>query len=439
LTTYRLFPATNGPTTPVSYSGNILVGVIFEVTQGGMFFNGYYHWVPGTNGDTVARKFCLWQIKGASSGVLIPAATVTSGTLTAGQWNFVPLATPVPLAIGTAYNACTGWSAVHGFPDSDTSGAGTGAGDSFGTGGHTAGITQGPLFAFSDGAGGGGTKPEPYGTPQGVFSTAGTDPAVNMPGTGSNSGNFWMDVQVDDTTPANYSGTYRLYPNKTDANSATVADLAVDYVVATEFHLSQACTLNKIWYYSPSGTAQLATSADIWSILGANSGSIVAGTNSPSWSGAAGSGWISTSFAGVTLPAGIYKVSVFNNAATPDGWSAKDASTNYWGTGVGGSGITWTPVSAPGLSTASNAYNFVGANGGSTPPFTDGTILPGQCTFAQSGTNIYPYLYVNGLAQNYWLDVEVTPVPPSTGAPGLPQVITAGQTAYQRETYRFSI
>jgi hypothetical protein len=73
-------------------------------------------------------------------------------------------------------------------------------------------------------------------------------------------------------------------------------------------------------------------------------------------------------------------------------------------------GITWGPLNAPGLATASAAYNFVGANGGSTPPFTDGTILPGQCTFAQSGTNIYPYLYVTGLAQNYWVDVEVTPV-----------------------------
>ncbi len=418
MTTSRLFPSTNGPSSPVSYSGNFLAGVLFKVTAGGMWLNGYYHWVP-TGGDTVARKFALWQITGNGTGNLISAATVTSGTLTVNSWNFVALPTPVPLAIGTTYNACTGWSAVHGFPDSDTSGAGTGAGDSFGTGGHTAGITQGPLFAWSDTAGGGGTKPEPYGNVQGVFSTAGTDPAVNMPGAGSNSANFWMDIQVDDTGPAGYSGTYRLYPNKQDANSATVADASVDYVVATEFRLSQACTLNKIWYYSPSGTAQLATSADIWSVLGANSGSVVAGTNSPSWSGAAGSGWISTSFAGVTLPAGSYKVSVYNNAGSPDGWSAKDANTNYWGTGGDGvNGITWGPLSAPGLSTASSAYNFVGANGGSTPPFTDGTILPGQCTFAQSGTNIYPYLYVNGLAQNYWLDAEVTPVPPvATPAP----------------------
>lgn len=415
MTTYRLFPATNGPAAPISYAGPFLCGVLFKVTAGGMWFNGFYHWVPA-GGDTVARKFCLWQITGNGAGVLIPAATVTSGALTAGQWNFVPLSSPVPLAIGTAYNACTGWAAVHGFPDSDTGGAGTGAADSFGTGGHTAGITSGPLFAFSDGAGGGGTRPEPYGTAQGVFSVAGTDPALTMPAAGSNSGNFWMDVQVSDTGPAGYPGPYRLYPGKADANPATTNDAPVNYVLATEFRLAQPCTLNRIWYYSPPGTAQLATSCRIWSILGANSGAQVTGSTSPSWSGPAGSGWVSCAFSGVTLPAGSYKVSVYNGAATPDGWGAKDASTNYWGTGDGAAGITWGPLTAPGLAGASAAYEFNGSNPGTTPPFTNGTTEPGQCTFVNGTGDVYPPLYVDGLAQNYWLDVEVTPVAAASGA-----------------------
>lgn len=420
MTTYRLFPSTSGPSSPAAYSGNFLCGVVFKVTQGGMWLNGYYHWVPAA-GDTVARKFALWNIKGAATGVLVAGSSVTSGTLTAGQWNFVALATPIPLAIGTAYNAATGWVATAGFPDSDTAGAGTGAADSFGTGGHTAGITQGPLFAFSDIAGGGGTKGEPYGTAQGVFSTAGSDPTVTMPNTGSNSGNFWMDVQVSDTGPAGYTGSYRLYPNKADTNSATVADAAVDYSIATEFELTVPCTLNRIWYYSPAGTAQLATSCRIWSISGPGSGSSVATNTSPSWSGAAGSGWVSCSFSGVTLPAGSYKVSVYNGAGTPDGWSAKDASTTYWGTGGdGAAGITWGPLTAPGLSTASLAYKFFAGNAGATPPFSDGTTTePGQCTFVNGTGDTYPYLYVDGLAQNYWLDVEITPVPGAVAAPRL--------------------
>ena len=410
MTTYRLFPSTNGPGSPVAFAGNFLCGVVFKVTQGGMFFTGYFHWVP-TGGDTVARKFALWQIKGTGSGVLVSGSVVTSGTLTVNTWNFVPLTTPIPLAIGTAYCAATGWVAVNGFPDSDTTGAGTGAVDSYGAGGHSAGITQGPLFAFSDQPAA-GTKGEPYGTPQGVFSAAlGSDPSVNMPNQGSNSGNFWMDAQVSDATPAGYSGTYRLYPNKVDANSTTVQDSAVNYSVATEFHLSQSCALNKIWYYSPAGTAQLATSCRVWSILGADAGNSIVTNTSPAWSGAAGSGWISCSFSNTVLPAGSYKVSVFNGAGTPDGWSAKDASTNYWGSGGDGvNGITWGPLSAPGLSAASLAYKYVGTDPGNTPPFTDGSTTElGQCTFVNGNGDFYPYLYVDGLAQNYWLDAEVTP------------------------------
>ena len=416
MTTYRLFPSTNGPGSPISYSGNFLAGVVFEVTQGGMWFQGYWWWVP-SGGDTGAQKFALWNVTGGGTGTLVTAATVTSGTLTAGNWNFVALSVPIQLSIGTQYCACTGWSAVHGFPDSDTAGAGTGAVDSYGPGGHTAGITNGPLFAWSDNTIG-ASAPPPYGN-QGVFSVAGTDPAVTMPASQSNSGNFWIDLQVSDTPPVGYSGSYRLYPNKVDTNIATIPDLNVDYVVATEFTLSQSCMLNKIWYYSPAGTAQLATSADIWQIQGPNAGTIVAGTDSPSWSGAAASGWVSTSFSGVTLPPGSYKVSVFNNAATPDEWSAKDASTNYWDTGVGAAGITSGPLTAPGLSTAHLAYEF-NNNAGGNPPFSNGITERGQCTFAQSGTNIYPYLYVDGLAQNYWLDVEVTPV----SAPS-PQVVAS--------------
>lgn len=327
MTTYRLFPSTNGPSSPASYTGNFLAGVIFKVTQGGMWLNRYWHWVPGTNGDTVARKFALWAVTGNGTGTLISAATVTSGTLTAGQWNSVDLPSPVQLAVGTSYIAATGWSAVHGFPDSDIGGAGTGAVDSYGTGGHTAGITNGPLFAFSDNANG-GTKGEPYGMSQGVFSTAGTDPAATMPTTGSNAGNFWMDVEVSDTGPAAYSGSYRLWPNKFDANSVTVVDTTTGDVIATEVHLSQPCTLNKIWYYSPSGAAALGNWAGIYQITGANSGTLVAQIASPSWSGAAASGWVSASFAGgTTLPAGSYKVCVGGPASQ---WGPKDANTDYW-------------------------------------------------------------------------------------------------------------
>lgn len=436
MATYRLFPAASGPASPASYTGPFLAGVLFEVLQGGMWLQGYWIWVPGTNGDTVSRPFALWNVTGNGAAALIPPATVAaSGTLTAGQWNFVPLANWAPLSLGTTYNACTGWSTTHGFPDSDT---GSDPANCYGTGGHTAGITSGPLHAFSDITG--GTSPEPHGNVQGVFSASlGTDPTVSAPFQGSNAANFWVDIQVSDTPPPGYGGSYRLWPNKVDTNVQTVPDASVNYVVATEIHLLQPCTLNEIWYYSPAGTVQLATACDVWAITGAASGVQVATSSSPSWSGAAGSGWVGCPFGTVNLPAGQYKVAVFNNAGTPDGWSAKDANSNYWDTGIGGSGIASGPVFAPGLSAASLAYEFDGAGAARTPPFSTsgGAIERGQCTFAQPvtppGPDMYPYLYVDGLAQNYWVDAAFTPV----SAPSAPTLILGGRTARVAETYRF--
>jgi hypothetical protein len=407
VTTYRLFPSTNGPGN-TSYSGPFLAGVLFGVTQGGMWLDSYYFWVPAS-GDVVSRKFALWNVTGNNAATLIPAASVAaSGTLTANSWNQVPLPAPVPLALGTVYNACTGWTVSAGFPDSNTS---TDPGNCYGTGGHTAGITNGPLFAFSDQ---GGSKGEPYGNPQGVFSAAlGTDPTVHAPFAGSNSGNFWVDVLVDTTGPGAYTGPYRLWPNKVDANSVTVQDAAVNYDVATEFALSQPCSLSKVWYYSPPGTAQLATAANVWNITGGGLSGTLAATNaSPSWSGAAGSGWVSCPISG-TLGAGKYKVSVYNSAGTPDGWSAKDANSDYWRNGAAASGITWGPLSAPNLASTSLAYNFNG-NAGGTPPYSDGTTAAAQPTFTQGPPDSYPYLFAAvaspaaGSTQNYWVDVELS-------------------------------
>ena len=415
MTTYRLFDGASGrpgvgssgtqpPASPTDPSGgNFLAGTVFRVTQGGMWLNGYYWWVPPA-GDTGAQKFALWNVTSSTpTQTLITGSVVTSGTLTAGAMNYVPLAVPIPLAIGTDYVAATGWTLGAGFPISTFQ---FGSGDPYSTG-----VVNGPLQAYADGTTG-ASPAEMYSLAQGLFGTAGNDPSVHMPASGSNSSIFWVDVLVSDTGPSSYAGSYRAYPNKYDTNDATVADSAVDYIIATEFRLTQACTLDKIWAYSIASTSQLPTSCNIWTILGPNSGTSIAGTDSPGWSGAAGSGWVSCSFTGVVLPAGSYKVSIFNDSGSPDGWSVKDANSNYWGTGVAGSGITWGPLYFPGLSAASDAYEFNGSDAGSTPPYTNGTIEPGQCTFQQTGTNVYPPLYVDGLAQNYWIDVEVTPVTP---------------------------
>lgn len=365
--TFRLFPSTNGPSSPVSYGGPFLAGVLFEVTKGGIWFDGYWWWVCPSGQSTAAQQFALWAIyNGGSGAALVPGSTVTSGTLAAGQWNYVPLSTPIPLAIGACYDACTGFSG--GFPDT---------GGQFGSGGaYSAGIVNGPLSGFSDQS---GSLPAPFGMSQGVFSVSGTDPTVHMPANGSNSANFWMDLLVDTNPPSGAS--YRLWPSY-PVLPGGASDDTTAYTLATEFQLSESCTLDKIWYYSASGAAALPTQCAIWSV---NSQSVVSSTDntSPSWSGAAASGWVSCAYSGVTLPAGDYKVAVYGGGSR---WY--HVTIDYWGSGGPGvNGITAGPLTAPGLS---------------------GAASPGQSTYTP-GSWAYPQTYGGGNGENYWVDVEVTP------------------------------
>jgi len=366
--TYRLFPSTNGPASPVSYSGPFVCGVVVGVTTGGCWLDGYWWWVCPTGQSTSAQKFALWCLYNSNSGSLVPNSTVTSAALTAGQWNYVKLAAPVPLALGATYVAATGFTGS--FPDTNSQ---------FGSGGpYSAGIVNGPLTAYSDAS---GSNPSPFKTAQAVFSVASSDPTAFAPVYGSSACNFWMDLLVDTSPPAGAS--YRLWPSYPTLPGHLDSDTA-GYTLATEFQLSKSCTLDNIWFYSASGASVLPTRCAIWSV---SSQSVVAGTDntSPSWSGAAGSGWVACSYSGVTLPAGDYKVAVFYGGGAE--WY--QATTSYWGGGgVGASGITNGPVTAPG---------------------TSGATSPGQGTY-NKGSWAYPQTYDSaGSGENYWVDVEVTP------------------------------
>jgi Domain of unknown function (DUF4082) len=366
-TTYRLFATTNGPATPVSYSGPFISGVVAGVTTGGCWLDGYWWWVCPSGQSTAAQKFALWCLYGSASGSLVANSTVTSGALTAGQWNYVPLPAPVPLALGATYVAATGFSGS--FPDT---------GNQFGSGDpYSGGIVSGPLTAYSDAS---GSNPSPFSNDQAVFSVAGTDPSANLPAYGSGSSNFWMDMQVDTSPPAGTS--YRLWPSYPTLPGHLNSDTS-GFTLGTEFVLSQPCTLDNIWFYSASGAGALPTRCAIWNV---GSQSEVSGTDnsSPAWSGPAGSGWVSCAYHGVTLPAGDYKVSVFYGGGSQ--WY--QATTSYWHSGPGGSGITAGPLTAPGLSKATS---------------------PGQSTY-NYGSWAYPNTFASaGDGECNWVDVEVTP------------------------------
>jgi hypothetical protein len=366
--TYRLFPTTNGPSAPVSYSGPFVAGTVIGVTSGGCWLDGYWWWVCPSGQSTAAQKFALWCLSGSGSGLVVAGSTVTSGALTAGQWNYVALPAPLPLAMEATYVATTGFSGS--FPDTSSQ---FGSGDPY-----SGGIVNGPLTAYSDTS---GSLPSPLNTAQAVFSVASSDPTASLPAYGSSSSNFWMDVQVTTAAPAGTS--YRLWPSYPTIPGHLNSDIA-GYTLATEFQLSKSCTLDNIWFYSSSGAGVLPTRCAIWDV---STQAVVSGTDNtaPTWSGAAGSGWVSCGYSGVTLPAGDYKVAVFYGGGSP--WY--QATNGYWASGgPGASGITTGPVTAPGTSAA-------------TPP--------GQGTYNYASW-AYPQTFASaGNGENYWVDAEVTP------------------------------
>jgi hypothetical protein len=393
MASYRLFPNTQGPSSAISYSGNFTTGVVFKVTTDGCWLEGYWWWVAG-NGPTAAQKFALWLVTNTGIGVVIPAATVTSGTLSPG-WNFVPLPAPIPLSVGgfqevggACYVVATG---VNGnFPETD---------GYFTRGGPAAaGITNGPLTAFSDQS---GSLPAPFAMSQAVFSVAGTDPAVNMPAEGHQSANFWMDLQVSDSAPVGYAGSYRLWPNFVNlTNGIQPSNDTGTQTMGNIFSLSQPCLLDNIWHYSPDGVDGVPTSTQIWNTA---TRALVARTNlTANWSGSAGTGWIANSYSGlnIILPAGTYIATVYNDTAQRFYFETRGYFGAYDGVpGPATSGLTNGPLSTP---SNAEAVNPPGGN---------------SCYFEGGSAPTYPndWDHDDG-GENRWVDIEVTPAGPGGGS-----------------------
>ena len=408
MTTYRLYPTTNGPSTAVSYNGPFASGIAFEVTSGGMWFEGYWWWVSASGQPTSPQTFALWQVYGEGNGRLISAATVTSGALTAGQWNYVPLANPIMLSVGgganfvradgggpAIYVACTGFTG--GFPDTNNQ---FGAGDPF-----AAGITDGPLTAFSDQ---GASLAGPWNNGQGLFSTNSNVTAACTFGV-SNSSNFWMDIQVSDAAPAGYAGSYRIWPNFPVVPGQTSND-AGQQTSGTEFWLSETCTVSNIWFWSPPGAVSLPSRCAVFDIA---SQAVVAGSDntSPQWllpgggAAVAGDGWIACSYAsaGLTLSAGKYKAAI----ASSGSGTFYQEDIFYFGTGPGANNIVNGPVTVP---NNANSSSLVAGSDGDGDDIDVGDTVTGNSSY-QDGAFAYPDTFDaadNG--ENRWIDIEVTPV-----------------------------
>lgn len=385
MTDYSLFGDTvPGPPSVVPFTGPYAAGVLFSVTSGGKWLKGYRWWVAASGQDTAAgQKFALWQVNSQSlSPKLVPGSEVTAGPLAPG-WNEILLPSPLlltPAALqlyGAVYCAVCGFTVAQGFPE---------AKNQFGAGGpYAAGITSGPVTGYSSTGGSfpaGGSQA--WGKPQQPFMQI-ADPTAAMP-TGNDSDAFLgMDVLVTDTPPGPQS--YRGFPNSPLFVVQGVSAQASAYTIGLHFTVDEPCALTRIWHYSPPGATILPSRCAVWD---GSTQAVVAGTDnqSPAWSGAAASGWVSCDYtaSGVTLqPGREYVASVFTaDQASP--WFL--AQPSVWGGTPGpfSGGITQGPLTLLGNADAH----------------------PGNDSWAQSPTWQWPGTSTN--PEYDGLDVEVTPV-----------------------------
>lgn len=174
------------------------------------------------------------------------------------------------------------------------------------------------------------------------------------------------------------------------------------YTFGNQFSLSQQARLTGIWFYSPQALGTLPAAATVPTSCGiyraadpsAGQGQLLVQNSAPTWSGAAGSGWIKCTFdGGVTLfPSINYKVCVQTNGGT----SFYTATSNYWSSGPGASGITTGIITAP---------NNASADGG-------------QSTYTTPSTgSVLTYPDTANSAENLWVDVEVTTGIPAPNPP----------------------
>lgn len=173
------------------------------------------------------------------------------------------------------------------------------------------------------------------------------------------------------------------------------------YIFGVQFSVSQSVSLTGILWYTGSGQTGLPTACALYN---ANTQAQISGTlnSSPSWSGAAGSGWVTCTYSGPTLSTGINYVAVlYSNTAKYAQISA------YWTSGGGASGITNGPLTAPSSAASVN----------------------GQMTYASGGSIAFPTSTVSGY--DFGVDVQVT----TTAAAALPGPLVIGQAVKRGAFY----
>jgi hypothetical protein len=411
MTTYRLFPSTNGPALPVNFGSGFefVSGIGFQVTQPTIYFEGYWWWVCPNDQSTAPQIFCLWQDTSdldeeGDFGQLVDASVVKSGTLTPGQWNFVALPAPIPLTQYVSYRAAT--ASPQYAPTTN---------GQFGSGGAYAdGITNGPLFAFADASSGNTADVSWYQSSNCSWTENTLDPTTAYPGAGSGGFNVWLDVQVTDQVPA--GATFRCWPNQ--PNPLYPPEAPLPYTVGTQMVVTEAAQVLKLWFLSQTGNQKLPSICGIWDTATQD---VVPGSqkDSPNWlladgtAATPGGGWAYCDYSnsGVMLDANHnYRVAV--GMFLPN-YVWYSGAQGYWLTNGGGYPST-------GMGAAHGAGNGIiqcVPCGLSPNPLS-------PCAQDTSGSWAYPNeIEVDG--DNYYVDLEVAPPGVSTGG-GASSTINSG-------------
>lgn len=152
------------------------------------------------------------------------------------------------------------------------------------------------------------------------------------------------------------------------------------YVFGVEFEVPSSVSLTGIWFYSGPAATSLPTACALYN---ASTGVQISGTlnSAPTWSGAAGSGWVKCTYSGLSLSSRTKYV-----AAVAHGSAVYYQSANYWTSGAGSSGITNGPLTAP----------------------ASGSAVNGQAVYTSGPGMAFPNSTVSGY--DFGVDVEVTPV-----------------------------
>ena len=349
--------------------------MLTTIQQWGWWLQGYRIW-RADSAQSASVAFAMWQAVSGEAGVYIGSQTAVSGSApVTGAWNEVDLATPINLSSGIVYVPQYGLAGN--FPNTN---------NYFGSGDPASGgVTSAPIFAYSSAS---GSAPDPFTDTQMGVSIASDDPTSVYAVTASNDFNGWIDMVLTNVAPA--GATFRGFPNMPRVVNGS--NQAGSYTLGLQFSVSEACTVSKVWHYSPSGASALPSWCGIWAVSGE---SIYAQQASPSWSGAAGSGWVyCTNFPATSLAASTqYKVSTFGDPGAT--WFT--VITGYFTSGgAAASGIVNGPLTIPATGSASPSQGS--ANSGATLAYP-GTDLPS--------------------AENDWIDIEVQPQSAAASSTGL--------------------